>query len=110
MDFTKSRQSDRKYSFFNRVLASRLSNRTNDELSERLTTVKREIQKYKHMLDVAAYKAEINQLGETAFLDSPADDIENKLEVYIANETNRRTESNKGVIHKNTNFEKFIIF
>ena len=87
-----------------------LSNRTNDELSERLATVKREIQKYKHMLDVAAYKAEINQLGETAFLDSPADDIENKLEVLYCERKPIEEELSriKSVIRKNTNFEKFI--
>ncbi|GHV43359.1 hypothetical protein FACS189490_13500 [Clostridia bacterium] len=44
-----------------------LSNRTNDELALRLETVKRELRKYKHMLDIAAYKAEINKLGEVAF-------------------------------------------
>lgn len=32
-----------------------LSNRTNDELAQRLAVVKREIQKYKHMIDLAAY-------------------------------------------------------
>jgi hypothetical protein len=87
-----------------------LSNRTNDELTLRLDVVKREIQKYKHMLDVATYKTEINLLGETAFIDSPSDDIESALEVLycerkpIAGEINRI----KDVIRKNTNFEKYI--
>lgn len=87
-----------------------LSNRTDDELAQRLAAVKREIQKYKHMLDVASYKAEINKLGEISFVDSPADDIENALEVLycerkpLAEELSRI----KNVIRKNTNFEKFI--
>jgi|SRR5665648_5093 len=87
-----------------------LSNRTNDELAQRLAVVKREIQKYKHMFDVAAYKAEINQLGEIAFINSPADDIENALEVLHCERKPIETELSriKSVIRKNTNFEKFI--
>ncbi len=87
-----------------------LSNRTNDELAQRFAVIKREIQKYKHMLDVAAYKAEINQLGETAFIDSPADDIENGLEVLYCERKPIEEELSriKSVIRKNTNFEKFI--
>lgn len=52
----------------------------------------------------------IQHRGETAFIDSPADDIENALEVLrcerkpLENELNRI----KSVIRKNTNFEKFI--
>jgi hypothetical protein len=87
-----------------------LSNRTDDELAQRLTAVKREIQKYKHMLDVAAYKAEINKLGEASFVDSPADDIENALEVLYCERKPLEEELSriKSVIRKNTNFEKFI--
>lgn len=87
-----------------------LSNRTNDELTQRLSVVKREIQKYKHMLDVAAYKSEINQLGETTFIDSPAEDIENALEVLYCERKPIEEELSriKSVIRKNTNFEKFI--
>jgi hypothetical protein len=87
-----------------------LSNRSNDELLQRLSIVKREVQKYKHMLDVAAYKAEINQLGETAFIDSPADDIENALDALYCERKPIEDELTriKSVIRKNTNFEKFI--
>lgn len=87
-----------------------LSNRTNDELAQRLSVVKREIQKYKHMLDIAAYKAEINRLGETSFIDSPADDIENALEILYCERKPIEEELSriKNVIRKNTNFEKFI--
>lgn len=87
-----------------------LSNRTNDELAQRLAVVKRELQKYKHMLDVAAYKAEINKLGETAFIDSPADDIVNTLEVLYCERKPIEEELNRirSVIRKNTTFEKFI--
>lgn len=62
------------------------------------------------MLDVAAYKAEINQLGETAFINSPADDIENVLEVLYCERKPIEEELSriKSVIRKNTSFEKFI--
>jgi hypothetical protein len=87
-----------------------LSNRTNDELAQRLTVVKREIQKYKHMLDVAEYKAEINKLGESVYVDSPADDVETALEVLYCERKPLEEEFSriKGVIRKNTNFEKYI--
>ena len=87
-----------------------LSNRTNDELAKQLAIVKREIQKYKYMFDIAAYKAEINQLGETIFVDSPADDIENGLEVLYCKRKPIEEELNriKSVIRKNTSFEKYI--
>lgn len=87
-----------------------LSNRTNDELAQRLSVVKREIEKYKHMLDLAEYKAEINKLGETAFIDSPADDIENALEVLYCERKPIEDELGrvKSVIRSNTNFEKYI--
>jgi hypothetical protein len=87
-----------------------LSNRSNDELTQRLATVKREIKKYKHMLDVAEYKAEINRLGENTFLDSPADDIETALEVLYSERKPIEDELNriKSVIRKNTSFEKYI--
>lgn len=87
-----------------------LSSRTNDELSQRFAVVKRELQKYKHMLDVATYKAEINRLGETAFIDSPADDIEIALDVLYCERKPIEEELSrlKSVMRKNTNFEKFI--
>lgn len=87
-----------------------LSNRSNDDLVQRLSIVKQEIQKYKHMLNVAAYKAEINQLNETAFIESPADDIENALEVLYCERKPLEDELNriKSVIRKNTSFEKYI--
>jgi hypothetical protein len=87
-----------------------LSNRSNDELSQRLAAVKQEIQKYGHMLDVAEYKAEINKLGETALVDSPADDIANALEVLFCERKPIDEERIriKSVIRKNSSFEKFI--
>nr|WP_320025765.1 hypothetical protein [uncultured Acetobacterium sp.] len=87
-----------------------LSNRTNDKLAQRLIAVKREISKYKQMLDVAQYKAEINKLGETFFVDSPAEDVENALEVLYCERKPIKNELTRinGVIRKNTNFEKYI--
>lgn len=87
-----------------------LSNRSNDKLAQRLAIVKREILKYKHMLNLAEYKAEINKLGEAIFVDSPADEVENALEVLYCERKPIEDELSriKGVIRKNTNFEKYI--
>lgn len=87
-----------------------LSDKSNDELSQRLAVVRRELQKYRHMLDVAKYKAEINKLGETVYSDSPADEIDTALEVLYCErkpieEELRRV---KSVIRKNSSFEKYI--
>lgn len=87
-----------------------LSNRSADELAKRLSAVRREIQKYKHMLDIAKYKEEINRLDETTFLDSPADEIELALEVLYCERKpiDEELKRIKSVIRKNTTFEKFI--
>jgi hypothetical protein len=87
-----------------------LSKRTDDELSNRLSSVKCEIKKYKYMLDVAKYKAEINQLGETHYINSPADDIDIDLQIAYCERKQLEEELNriKRVIRKNTNFEKYI--
>ena len=64
----------------------------------------------KHMLMWLRTKLKINQLGETHFLTS-SDDIENKLEVLLRTETNRRrTESNKSVIRKTRTLKIHHIF
>ena len=87
-----------------------LSEKTNDELTQRLYAVRREIKKYKHMLDVAAYNAEINKLGEVAFIESPAEVIENALDALYSERKPISEELGriKNVIRKNTNFEKYI--
>jgi hypothetical protein len=87
-----------------------LSNKSNDELAQRLSVVKREIKKYRHMLDVAAYNAEINKLREVAFIDSPADEIENALDALYSERKPLQEELGriKDVIRKNINFEKYI--
>ncbi len=87
-----------------------LSNKSNDELTQRLAVVKREIQKYKQMLDVAKYKAEINKLGETVYSDSPADEIDTALEVLYCERKPLEEEllRIKNVIRKNSSFEKYI--
>lgn len=87
-----------------------LSNKSNDELAQRLAVVRREIQKYKHMLDVANYKAEINKLGETIYLDSTADEIESMLEALYCERKPLEEELHriKNVVRKNCSFEKYI--
>ena len=87
-----------------------LSDKTDDALAQRLAVVKRELRKYRHMLDVARYKAEINKLGEIAYLDSPADEIEVALEVLYCERKPLEKELRriKNVIRKNNSFEKYI--
>lgn len=87
-----------------------LSDKSNDELSQRLAVVKRELRKYRHMLDVAKYKAEINKLGETVYSDSPADEIDTALEVLYCERKPLEEELRriKSVVRKNSSFEKYI--
>ena len=87
-----------------------LSDKSNDELSQRLAVVKRELRKYRHMLDVAKYKAEINKLGETVYSDSPADEIHTALEVLYCERKPLEEELRriKSVVRKNSSFEKYI--
>lgn len=87
-----------------------LSNKSNDELSQRLAVVKRELRKYRHMLDIAKYKAELNKLGETVYSDSPADEIDTALEVLYCERKPIEEELSriKSVVRKNSNFEKYI--
>lgn len=87
-----------------------LSNKSDDDLAQRLAVVKREIQKYKHMLDVAKYKAEINKLGEAVYADSPADEIETALEVLYCERKPIEEELRriKSVLRKNSSFEQYI--
>jgi hypothetical protein len=87
-----------------------LANQSADGLAEKLTAVKREIQKYKHMLNIAEYKKEINELGENIAYDTPEEEVENELEVLYAErkpvaDELKRLES---VIKKNTSFKKHI--
>lgn len=87
-----------------------LSNKSNDELSKRLGAVKRELQKYKHMLDVAKYQAEINKLGEVCYLDAPSDEVDTALEVLYCERKPLEEELRriKSVVRKNNSFEKYI--
>lgn len=87
-----------------------LSNRSNDELAVRLVAVKRELQKYRQMLDVAQYQAELNASGEGVAFDAPIDEIECAIDSLhnerkpLADELERV----KSVIRKNTSFKKYI--
>ena len=87
-----------------------LSNRSNNELSNRLSAVKRELQKYMHMFDVARYQAEINALGETIAFDTPNDELDTALDV-LRNERKPilvELERLRNVICTNTSFKKYI--
>ena len=87
-----------------------LSNRSNDELTVRLVAVKRELQKYRQMLDVAQYQAELNASGENIAFDAPIDEIESAID-YLRSERKPladELERVKSVIRKNTSFKKYI--
>ena len=87
-----------------------LSNRSDNDLAARLSATKRELQKYRHMLDIAQYQAELNELGETVVYDAPLDEIERALDILyserkpVADELERL----KKVIRQNTSFKNFI--
>ncbi|MDR3348661.1 MAG: hypothetical protein LBO03_03505 [Acidaminococcales bacterium] len=87
-----------------------LSGRSNDELAVRLSSVKRELQKYKHMLDVARYQAEINALGENIAYDAPIDEIDTAIDVLLSERKPifDELERVKNVIRKNMSFKKYI--
>lgn len=87
-----------------------LSNKSNGELAQRLSIVKQELKKYRYMLDIAKYKAEINKLGETIYFDSPADEIDTALDVLYCERKPLEEELRriKNVIRKNSSFEKYI--
>ena len=87
-----------------------LSNRSNDELAVRLSAVKRELQKYRYMLDVARYQSEINTLGETVAYDAPIDEIDTTLDIFLSERKPiyDELERVKNVIRKNTSFKKYI--
>jgi hypothetical protein len=87
-----------------------LTDKSDDELTKRLAAIKWELPKYKHMLDIAKYKAEINKLGETVYSDSPTDEIDTALEVLYCERKPLEEELRriKSVIRKNNSFEKYI--
>lgn len=87
-----------------------LSNRSNDELAIRLVAVKRELQKYRQMLDVAEYQAELNASGENIAFDAQIDEIESAIDSLSSERKPLAYELDrvKNVIRKNTSFKKYI--
>ena len=87
-----------------------LSNRTSTDLIQELSVIKRELQKYHHMLDVGRYQTEITSLGENISFDAPTDEVSATIEMLnnerkpIFNELERI----KAVIRKNTTFRNYI--
>ncbi|MDR2408151.1 MAG: hypothetical protein LBE13_08575, partial [Bacteroidales bacterium] len=87
-----------------------LSNRSNNELPLQLAEVNRELQKYRQMLDIAQYRAELINSGGNVAFDAPIDEIENAIDILhserkpLVNELERI----KNVIRKNTSFKKYI--
>jgi len=87
-----------------------LSNRSNDALSGRLSTINRELEKYKQMLDVAEYNAELNRFSSGSFIATPLDEIENTLDVLRSERRPLREELQRinDVVRKNSSFESYV--
>lgn len=87
-----------------------LSNRSDKELSDRLSATKRELQKYRQMFDTAKYQREINDLNENLAYNTADEEVDRTLDTLrferkpIYDEL-KRVES---VIRKNTSFKKYI--
>ena len=87
-----------------------LSERSCEDLELELSKIKRELQKYRYMFDVAQYQADINARGENIAFDTSIEEIEKKLDILycerkpIADELERV----KNVISKNNSFVKYI--
>jgi hypothetical protein len=58
-----------------------LSDRSCQDLENQLSSVKRELQKYKQMFDVAQYQVELKKRGEDIAFDTPSEEIEKELDV-----------------------------
>jgi hypothetical protein len=87
-----------------------LSNRYDSKLSDRLNTVKRELQKYRQMLDIAKYQAEIRALGENIAFDASAEEIESAIDSLYCERKPFMNEFEriKNVIRENRDFKKYI--
>jgi hypothetical protein len=87
-----------------------LSDRSNSELAVQLSSTKRELQKYRHMLNIAQYQSEISNLGENISFDTPIDEIDMKLDVLYSERKPifDEMERIKNVVRKNTSFKRYI--
>lgn len=87
-----------------------LSNRDCSELYVRQGEIKRQIQKYKHMFNIAQYQKELNDLNENIAYDAETENIQKELDLLaferkpLENEENRL----KKVLKKNSTFIKYI--
>ncbi|MDR2457644.1 MAG: hypothetical protein LBD41_04100 [Clostridiales Family XIII bacterium] len=93
-----------------RSLISGLSNRSDDELLQQIKFIKTQIKKFKIILDIAELRTKINKLGVTPFINMPAEEIENDLDVLYCNRIQLDNELKriKKVILQNSKFEEYI--
>lgn len=92
------------------MLIRGLSERSCAELELELSKIKRELQKYKYMFDVAQYQADINAHNENIAFDTPSEEIEKKIDILYSERKPILDEFEriKSVIKKNTDFVKYI--
>ena len=92
------------------LLVQGLSNRVCDDLYTKLSSVQRELQKYKHMASIADYQISINKLGENIVYDTFDEELKKQIDILrferkpLQNEA-KRLES---IIKKNVSFKKYI--
>ncbi|MDR2941061.1 MAG: hypothetical protein LBV17_00520 [Treponema sp.] len=92
------------------MLIRGLSDRSCTDLELELSKIKRELQKYKYMFDVAQYQADINAYNENIAFDTPSEEVEKKIDVLYSERKPifDEFERIKNVIRKNTSFVKYI--
>jgi hypothetical protein len=87
-----------------------LSERSCEDLELELSKIKRELQKYRYMFDVAQYQADINARGENIAFDTSTEEIEKKLDILYCERKpiSDELERVRNVINKNSSFVKYI--
>jgi len=92
------------------MLVRGLSDRSCKDLELELSKIKRELQKYKYMFDIAQYQADINAHSENIAYDTPSEEMEKKIDILYSERKPIFDEHEriKSVIRKNTSFVKFI--
>jgi hypothetical protein len=87
-----------------------LSDRSCQDLENQLSSIERELKKYKQMFDIAQYQVELKKRGENIAFDTPTEEIEKELDV-LYNErqpVSEELDRIKNVIRKNIDFKKYI--
>jgi hypothetical protein len=87
-----------------------LSDRSDKILLDKLASLKREMQKYKYMFDMAKYQKEVKKLGEDIAYDSPEEKIDTQIRILLNERLPIQDELDRirNVIKDNKKFIDFI--